>query len=86
MTILSEVMADIERKVQEVDERLYSVAMAMHRSNENEGVVLVYRPFEDDWITWRWYANGVNPLQLHTGHYDMDYDEAMMDFESRVAR
>ena len=80
---LGTIVAEIETRLEEEhpDEGIVILAAREHKSNDMLGFVLAYRS-EGDYITWLW--NSARPTTvLYEGHYDMDYEEALMDFESR---
>lgn len=79
----STLMAEIETQLATVDEGLVLIAAREDRSDDYLGVVLVYRPSTDDYITWTWNSSYPEGTYLHQGHYDMEYEEARMDFEAR---
>jgi hypothetical protein len=78
------IMGEIETQLEQIEEGLVLIAARESRGDEFLGFVLVYRPTEGDYVTWLWNTSAPsNKTFLHTGHYDMDYEEALMDFESR---
>lgn len=58
------------------------IAAREHKSNDMIGFVLAYRPKKGDYITWLWNS-AHRYTALYEGHYDMEYEEALMDFEAR---
>jgi len=68
-----------------VDEAYYMVAIKVHPEYAGIGIVLVQRPDHEDYVTWEWndYHLGDGAVALYSGHYDMTYEEGMMDFEAR---
>lgn len=51
--------------------------------SQDEGVVLVYRPSDRTYITWRVYERDGRWNAEH-GHYDMDWLDAIADFKERI--
>jgi hypothetical protein len=85
VNVLHDYVPEVAKQIATVDETYYMVAIKMHKAWEKTGIVLVYRPRDDSWITWEWNVDHAVPGKaiLHTGHYDMDYDTGMVDFEAR---
>jgi hypothetical protein len=85
VNVLHDFVPQVAAQIETVDESYYMVAIKMHKAYEDTGIVLVYRPRDDSWITWEWStkSSGGSQALLYQGHYDMDYDEGMMDFEAR---
>lgn len=50
---------------------------------DESGVVLVYRPSDQTYITWRVYERDGKWNAEH-GHYDMDWNHAIADFKGRI--
>lgn len=77
---LGEAALRIESRLADLD--CWGVAVKLHKFYEGVWIVLAYRPEDDSWITWEGTTRYPN-VDLHTGHYDMTYEEGMMDFEAR---
>jgi len=91
MITLHEALTEVEKILNGIDgdDKIWSMAIMQHASNDGEGVVLFYRTETGDYGTLRWGCRNQWPGRVHLfeGHYDIQtYEEAVMDFESRVAR
>ena len=81
---LGETIMQIESLLPEIDDpEPILMAARAHKSTEYLGFVLAYRPSTDDYVTWLWNDSRPGGVFLTEGHYDMDYEDALMDFESR---
>jgi len=90
MITLREALIEVDKILDEIDgeDQIWSIGIQMHKSNDGEGVVLFYRAQQDDYGTLRWGCRQQWPGNVHLfeGHYDIEtYEEAVLDFESRVA-
>jgi len=91
MITLGEALREVDKGLDKLDgeDRVWSIGIQMHASKEGEGVVLFFRTEQGDYGTLRWIARNGWPGNIHLfeGHYDIEtYEEAVLDFESRVAR